>query len=78
MENTLQYYRRTTIFKRPPRFIIHVHFESYLCFLVCDSVEFEEYRRFIIVTHQKMAIFTVRAVKTLNLTFKVLHVPTQN
>jgi len=32
MENTLQYYRRTTIFKRPPRFTIHIHFESYYVF----------------------------------------------
>lgn len=76
MENTLQYYRR--IFKRPPSFTIHVHFESYLCFLGCDYVEFEEYRRFSIVTSQKMAIFTVGAVKTLNLTFKVLHVQEKN
>jgi hypothetical protein len=78
MENTLQDYRRTTIFKRPPGFTVHLHLEIYLCFLGCDSVEFEEYRRFSIVTSHKMVIFTVGAVKTLNLTFKLLHIPAQN
>jgi len=78
MENTLQYYGRTTILKHQPRFTIHVQFESYLCFLECDSGEFEEYRRFSNFTSQKMAIFTVGAVKTFYLTFKVFHVPAQN
>jgi len=74
----LQYYRRNIIFTLPPKFTIHVHFESYLYFVGCDSVEFEEYRRFSVVISQKMAIYTVRAVKTLILTFKVLHVRAQN